>query len=145
MGTSQEVIRVVFDTNTVVSALLFSKGRLAWLREAWRDGSAIPLVSRSTVEELLRVLEYPKFQLSREERDELLGDFLPYAEVVQVDDPDDDLPQCRDAADQKFLTLAAYAQADALVSGDSDLLALKNACPFPLLTPAELYRRLAPP
>lgn len=138
MDTRPEVIRAVFDTNSVVSALLFSKGRLAWLRAAWRDRSIIPLVSRATMEELLTVFQYPKFQLDKAEREELLGDFLPHAEVIQEDDPGKDLPICRDADDQKFLELAYVARADALVSRDQDLLACKSGCPFPILTPAEL-------
>jgi len=70
--------RVVFDTTVVVSALLFTSGRLAWLRAHWRAGDALPLASRATIEELTRVLRYPKFQLSSDSRDELLAEYLPY-------------------------------------------------------------------
>ena len=35
-------LRVVFDTNTVVSALLFASGDLAWLRQHWREGGLHP-------------------------------------------------------------------------------------------------------
>lgn len=52
--------RVVLDTNCVVSALLFSRGRLAWLRRAWQSGRVVPLVSRGTATKLIRVLAYPK-------------------------------------------------------------------------------------
>jgi len=48
--------RVVFDTTVVVSALLITSGRLAWLRAHWRAGDALPLASRATIEELTRVL-----------------------------------------------------------------------------------------
>ncbi|MHB1841390.1 MAG: PIN domain-containing protein, partial [Acidobacteriaceae bacterium] len=53
---------MVFDTTAAVSALLFAHGRLAWLRRHWREGGCAPLVSRATVEELTRVLAYPKFR-----------------------------------------------------------------------------------
>jgi predicted nucleic acid-binding protein len=33
-------VRAVFDTNVVVSALIFGR-RLAWLRQAWASGAAI--------------------------------------------------------------------------------------------------------
>ena len=59
--------RVVLDTNCLISALLFSKGQLSWLRHAWQNGRCIPLVSRATIEELLRVLAYPKFKLNQYE------------------------------------------------------------------------------
>jgi predicted nucleic acid-binding protein len=57
--------RVVLDTNVVVSALVFGTGRLAEMRIAWQGERLLPLVSKATVEELLRVLAYPKFQLTR--------------------------------------------------------------------------------
>jgi putative PIN family toxin of toxin-antitoxin system len=142
MGSEKEVNRIVFDTNTVLSALLFSKGRLAWLRDAWRNGGIIPVVSQATSDELVGVLHYPKFGLDQTEREDLLNEFFPYAEVVEKDDPSPALPQCRDADDQKFLELALAAQADALVSGDNDLHACKADCPFPILTPAELKEKL---
>ena len=76
--------RVVFDTNTVLSALLFANGRLSWLREHWRGGGCVPLLSRETAAELMHVLAYPKFQLSVSDRHEVLAEFLPYCEVVEV-------------------------------------------------------------
>lgn len=127
--------RVVFDTNVVVSALLFSAGRLAWLRTAWRDGAAIPLVDRHTADELLRVLAYPKFKLSPADRDELLGDYLPFAEILAPDLQRPETPRCRDPHDQLFLDLAMKAAAKALVTGDADLLVLKQVGTCPILTP----------
>jgi uncharacterized protein len=57
-------LRVVLDTNIVLSALLFKSGRLAWLLPAWQEYRVVPLVCRDTLDELLRVLDYPKFRLS---------------------------------------------------------------------------------
>ena len=64
---AQVAPRVVFDTAVVVSALLFPRGRLAWMRNSWRSGDVVPLVSRPTVEELIRVLAYPKFKLASDQ------------------------------------------------------------------------------
>lgn len=69
--------RVVLDPNVVLSALLFASGCLAWLRRAWQHGRMQPLVCRETAAELLRVLAYPKFKLSRPEQEQLLADLLP--------------------------------------------------------------------
>lgn len=66
-------MRAVFDTNVVVSALVFGR-RLAWLRQAWAAGALVPVVCRPTVDELLRVLAYPKFRLAPAERQALLED-----------------------------------------------------------------------
>jgi putative PIN family toxin of toxin-antitoxin system len=129
--------RVVFDTNTVVSALLFTNGRLAWLRPHWRDGGCLPLISRATAAELTRVLGYPKFRLSPEDRIELLGDYLPFCQTVESVGK---CPLvCRDANDQPFLDLAESGKADLLVTGDQDLLALAGQTAFLIETP-EAYR-----
>ncbi|HUH64740.1 MAG TPA: putative toxin-antitoxin system toxin component, PIN family [Terracidiphilus sp.] len=129
--------RVVFDTNTVVSALLFPRGRLAWLRDHWRERGCIPLLSRATAAELDRVLAYPKFQLSLSDRVELMGDYLPICRIVEVRRKC--AQKCRDPRDQIFLDLAFCGDADALVTGDRDLLALADATRFRIETP-ESYR-----
>lgn len=118
------VPRAVLDTNVVVSALLFAGGSAARLRHAWQAGRLLPLLSTATAQELMRVLAYPKFKLTAAEQQELLADYLPWAEVVAVPDPPPRVPDCRDAKDLPFLYLAAAGRADVLVSGDADLLAL---------------------
>ncbi len=136
--------RVVLDTNTVVSALLFGCGRLAWLREAWQAGHFIPLLGHDTARELIRVLGYPKFKLTRPEQEALLADFLPFAEVVQVPTSTAGLPEVRDPHDGKFLALARAANAEVLVSGDQDLQALRGQLPpTAILTAAEFADWLA--
>ena len=133
--------RVVFDTNVVVSALLFPAGRLAWLRTQWREGDAVPLVSSATVRELTRVLSYSKFRLSEEFRVEALALYLPFCESV---DPADKCPvKCRDAKDQPLLDLAQSGNADSLVTGDGDLLALIGLTKFMIETP-EAYKQRFP-
>ncbi len=134
------VPRLVLDTNTVLSALLFSNGRLAWLRPSWQAQRFVPLVSRATVEELLRVLAYPKFKLTAAEREDLLGDYLPYCETVVALAPTG-VPACRDAADMPFLALAITAGADALVSGDADLLVLADEFSIAIIAPSEVATR----
>ena len=131
------VSRVVLDTNCLVSALIFSRGKFVWLREAWQAKRFIALASRDTVSELLRVLNYPKFKLSRSEQESLLAEFLPYVEIVKIETTPEGLPQIRDADDVIFLALAAVGAADALVSGDGDIQAVKAQFHIPVLTVAE--------
>lgn len=131
------VPRVVLDTNCLVSALIFSRGKFVWLREAWQAKRFIALASRDTVSELLRVLNYPKFKLSRSEQESLLAEFLPYVEIVKIETTPEGLPQIRDADDVIFLALAAVGSADALVSGDGDIQAVKAQFHIPVLTVAE--------
>jgi predicted nucleic acid-binding protein len=49
-------VRAGFDTNVVLSALLFRQGRLAPLPALWQSGQCLPLVLKSTADELLRAL-----------------------------------------------------------------------------------------
>jgi putative PIN family toxin of toxin-antitoxin system len=130
--------RVVLDSNCVISALLFSQQKMAWLRHSWQNGQITPLASKDTVTELIRVLAYPKFKLSKDEQDSLLADFLPYAETVVIEQVPDDLPLIRDQADQKFLILAVVGRAEALVTSDADILEIKaNFDTQPIMTLAQ--------
>lgn len=131
-------ISVVLDTNVLVSALIFSRGRLGWLREAWCDGVIAPLICKETAEELIRVLNYPKFKLTAIEQEDLLSDFLPYAETFTLTRDFPESVKCRDPDDQIFLALAQASSAAYLVSGDPDILVLKKDFNPPIVRPAEL-------
>ncbi len=127
--------RLVLDTNVLLSALLFHAGALSWLRLAWQSETILPLASRETTAELIRVLAYPKLRLTDDEREDLLADYLPWCETVVVANPPE-VPECRDLFDRAFLELALAAKAEALVTGDKDLLVLAKAFSVPILTPA---------
>ena len=133
--------RVVLDTNLVLSALVFAQGRLAVLRRAWQSGYCVPLVSKATTAELIRVLAYPKFKLGDEDQQELLADYLPWCTTVRIPNPPPVTPECRDPFDQPFLQLAVTGNADYLVSGDKDLLILVGQFDYPIVT-AEQFLKL---
>ena len=105
-------------------------------------GLAARLISKTTTEEIVRVLAYPKFHLDAAEQEELLGDFLPFAEIIETDLPTGEIPICRDKHDQMFLELAAASEADALVTGDADLLVLGEQFHIPIMKPADFHRRI---
>jgi putative PIN family toxin of toxin-antitoxin system len=129
-------LRVVLDTNVVVSALLFERGTLAWIRTAWQTWLIQPVVAEPTVRELMRVLAYPKFRLNALDLEQLLADLLPWCEtwaapIICAQQ------QVRDPKDQVFVDLALTARVSALVSGDADLLGLRDQLnPVQMLTPA---------
>ena len=134
--------RLVLDTSVLLSALLFPTGAVSWVRAAWQDGRVRPLVSRDTASEFLRVLAYPKFGLTCGERRDLIDEYLPCCETVAIPDPRPAVPECRDPFDRPFLELALVGRADALVTGDADLLALADTFAIPILAPAVLKERL---
>lgn len=138
MGKIQ-VARVVIDTNVLVSALLFGgvPGRLVSL---WKSGRIQPLASQAMIDEVLRVLAYPKFSLTPKEIELLIYDeILPWFEIVDVahgtpfimDDPSDDI----------FLWCAVDGRADWIISGDEHLLHLRDF-PVPITTPRQFLEQV---
>jgi uncharacterized protein len=80
------------------------------------------------------VLAYPKFKLTPIDREELLADYLPFCETVQMPIELPQIPPCRDPADEPFLYLALVGAADYLVTGDQDLLSLADVFNCPIVT-----------
>jgi len=138
MTAVRRVMRVLLDTNVVLSALVFAQGRLAPLRQAWQQGRCQPLVSTITTAELMRALRYPKFKLSAEEQEELLADYLPYCATVRMPAKLPKTPLCRDPFDLPFLQLAIVGKADHLVTGDKDLLSLADMFARSIITAEQL-------
>jgi uncharacterized protein len=131
------LFRVVIDTNILVSALIFSSGRMGLFRQLWQDNQFQPLVSKPTVTELIRVLTYPKFKLTPADRADLLADYLPFCETITMPIELPEIPSCRDRFDEPFLHLAIFGKADYLVTGDRDLLALVDIFDCPIVTSSQ--------
>jgi putative PIN family toxin of toxin-antitoxin system len=128
-------VRVVLDTNAVISALLFT-GISSELVSLWQKGLITLLLSRQILDEYLRAFSYPKFKLSEEEIKELIQEeILPYAEVVK---PRRRLRVVqRDPSDNKFLECAVAGKARVIISGDKDLLSLGRHREVRIQTPAQ--------
>ena len=127
-------MRAVIDTNILLSALIFSGGKVAIFRQLWQEDRFQPLVSKLTAIELIRVLAYPKFKLTPIEREDLLADYLPFCETVKMPIELPHIPPCRDPNDEPFLHLAIVGAADYLVTGDRDLLTLADVFNCPIVT-----------
>jgi putative PIN family toxin of toxin-antitoxin system len=133
--------RVVIDTNVVVSAFVFRSGTLAWLRESIVNGTLTPVVSDETLAEIVRVLAYPRFELTAEDRENIITHYMEHAEAVKQPRTRARLPQCRDPHDEIFIRLAHVAHADTIITGDDDLLTLAPDSRIPILSPAAFRRR----
>ena len=130
-------VKVVVDTNVVISALLFG-GTPAKLIALWQSDTIKPVASKEIVDEYLRVLTYPKFKLSEEEINFLLyQEILPYFDVIETH-PGPRIIKS-DPADDKFIRCALAANALYIISGDQHLLALKSYQKFRILTPVEFF------
>ncbi|MCL5056073.1 MAG: putative toxin-antitoxin system toxin component, PIN family [Firmicutes bacterium] len=117
-------IRVVLDTNIIISALLFDSF-LSEIVNWWKTNKIIPLISKETFDELVKVLTYPKFSLTEKEIKSILEDeILPYFEIVTVKKKI--MVKCRDTEDEKFVQCAVSGKADFVISGDKDLCSMGN-------------------
>jgi uncharacterized protein len=135
-------VRVVLDTNVLVSGLMYPASVPGKVVGAWRDARVDLVSSISQLEEVGRVLAYPKIRRILKWDDEAIGRFLRQlylrAEVLELRPFDD--PELRDRSDAHILTCLTQSKADLLVSGDADLAALKDR--FPIVSPAEFAQRL---
>lgn len=111
---------VVFDTNVLVAALVFPAGRAAEALKRIVDGQDELLLSKPILDELLSVLGR-KFARDREELARLAVWLADAAAWVR---PDVRLAAVRDEPDNRILECAVSGNADAIVTGDHELLSL---------------------
>lgn len=130
---------MVLDTNIIVSALLFS-GVASRLEDKWKSGSLVILATKEIVQEYIRVLAYPKFELTETDIEMLLHqEILPFIETIKTKGSFQ--PISRDPDDDKFLACAVAAKADFVVSGDDDLLTLKRVGKCPIVSLDEFLKK----
>jgi putative PIN family toxin of toxin-antitoxin system len=132
-------VKVVIDTNVVISALLFG-GEPGKLIPLWQRGKIKPAASKAIIDEYLRVLAYPKFKLSENEINFLLyQQILPYFDVIDVQRGPKII--AKDPADDKFIRCALAAGGKYIISGDQHLLALKTYQKVIILSPTDFLNR----
>ena len=135
--------RYVFDTNVMISALLFNTSvpGQAFARSL---GHGTILISQPLVEELNDVLGREKFNqyVSHEQRDRFLESLVRESELVNIIES---VQECRDPEDDRILELAVNGNASIIVSGDTDLLVLNPFRSIQIATPAELLKLLDEP
>jgi putative PIN family toxin of toxin-antitoxin system len=137
------VIRVVLDTNLLVSYLLTHRPPIATLidQHLVRD-SFVLVTAPELLAELDRVLAYPKLQqyYTEEDRRRFVALVMALSEIV-------DLPEtiphiCRDPGDDQVIACAVVGEADVIVSGDEDLLALGHVSNILILTAKQFLEML---
>lgn len=141
---SANVLKLVLDTNTIISGLLW-KGNECNLLEEIEKGKAQLYLTLEIIEEIDRVLHYPRLSGYIAEagiqREELLEKILSLAHVVVSQSSP--LTLCRDPQDNKFLECAIHVNADFVVSGDRDLLVLKEYEAVKIITTKEALEKIS--
>ena len=127
-------MRAVLDPNIIVSALLSPNGAPARTLRAWREGRFELIASPALLDELARVLGYPKLarHIPPPTADAVIG--LLRREATIAADVVDPAPRSPDPDDDYLIALAERERA-ALVSGDADVLGLRGR--FPVFSAAE--------
>jgi putative PIN family toxin of toxin-antitoxin system len=131
-------MRVVLDTNVLVSGLAYPASVPGAIVNAWKQGGLELVLSRYILDEMMRVLpRLKRIALSTAEIRDLADSFMFTAEIVEPSAKKE--KALRDAADQQVLGTLLAAKADYLITGDKDLLAL--AAKYSIVTPAEFWAR----
>lgn len=127
--------RYVFDTNTIVSAVLFEQSTpaQAFFAALRRKEIVVSLALLAEVQAVLRRKKFDRYLLP-EERERFFARLVLEATLVDVTVH---LQVCRDPKDDHVLELAVSASATCIITGDQDLLELNPFQHIPIVTPAE--------
>jgi len=131
-------VRAIIDTNVLVSGFFWHSAPHSLL-ERVRSGEVTLIITPALLAELAYVISRPKFDSillrSNTSREGTLDELRRLAEVVEA--PPLPQPVCRDPDDDEVLAAAIAGQVDLIVSGDNDLLCLKQFQNIPILSPAD--------
>lgn len=136
------MIKVVLDTNVLISAVLFGGKPRQVLEKAIR-GEVRLCISDPILDELKGVLQRPKFGYSPEMIQVILtelsgiSDFVEAARTMNV--------VLEDPEDNRILECAVEAEAKYIVTGDSHLLKLGKFRNIEILEPNALLEKLSSP
>jgi putative PIN family toxin of toxin-antitoxin system len=118
-------LRVVLDTNVLLSLFVFADSRYLPLRQALERGQWLALANERCLAEFRRVIARPLFGLDAAAQEAAYAAYVALARPVTAPAGDPaPLPQCKDPDDQKFLELARDGGASLLVTSDNALLRL---------------------
>lgn len=137
-------MRVVIDTNVIVSGFLFG-GTPAEVLKLAASGEIAACFTDETVKEAYRTFkksDLDEYKKRLEDPVEVMLDRL-VRESFRFPTPTDiPLLITQDPSDNHFLACALTAQAEYIVSGDKHLLKLKSFAGIPIVAPRQFLKRL---
>ena len=131
-------MRIVVDTNVIASAVYFG-GKPYDLLKLIMEEKVSAIASKEIVDEYEEIIarlqhKFPKLSKS-----------IPFQEIVgklTVIKVSSDIRICRDSEDDKFISCAVDGRCIYIVSGDNDLLSLKDYDGIEIITVAQFFERL---
>jgi putative PIN family toxin of toxin-antitoxin system len=135
-------VRVVLDTNVLLSGLIVPDSGPGRIIRAWREARLDLVVSEAMLDEIRRTLSYPKIRKRLQWDPDEIERFILLLrfKCVTVAPPSMIFGHLRDPADASVLATLIHSEAEAMITGDNDLLALADR--YPIISPAEFVRRL---
>lgn len=130
---------VVLDTNLLVSYLLTQDKTITRIIDYWENGDIIVVVSPAIVEELAEVVQQPRLRQHMTVDPQVIINLL-LSDAIQTRGDLAFPGASRDPKDDKFLACAVEGEAAYLVSGDEDLLSLKQFRDVLIMSPANFVR-----
>ena len=127
--------RVVIDTNVFVAAAYNERSASRRILDAVACGELTLVVSPAVEREYRRIL--PRAIRSPAARDGLLRQI----DTAQRGEPAENTPGTADRDDDKFVAAALAGAADAIISNDVHLLAVKDDVEVPVLRPGEFWQQ----
>lgn len=130
---------VVLDTNLLVGYLLTQGKTITRIIDYWENGDIIVVVSPAIVEELAEVVQRPRLRQHMTVDPQVIINLL-LSDAIQTRGDLAFPGASRDPKDDKFLACAVEGEAAYLVSGDEDLLSLKQFRDVLIMSPANFVR-----
>ena len=138
------MLKVVIDTNVLVSAIITQRGNAAKILKAWKNKKIKVIVSPKILEEIREVIFRPKIKRlsfwTDEQRKQLLEDLINISFLVPGSLKLRVIPE--DPPDDKFIIAAVEGKADYIVTGDEHLSKLGSYKGIKIVSPVEFIRIL---
>ena len=138
------MLRIVFDTQLFVQAILTKKGICALLLTAWKKNYYILISSTDIVSEIARVLSYQqkrgKYNLTEVDIEDLIS-LLDSEAVILSEAPKLNIIQDY-PLNNKFIDCAIAGDADYIVAGDTHLLSIKKVKDIPIISASHFMKIL---
>lgn len=138
------MLRVVLDTNVFISGILSQKGPPGLILKAWQEQIFDLIVSKEILREIEQVFFYEKIKKRHGWNDKEIRAFVSSIPLFAIMTPGKEKAKVRlkDHADEKFLIASQEGKADFLVTGDKELLRLKNYQGTEILSPNDFVKNI---
>ena len=132
-------MKLVLDTNIFISSFFWG-GNPRKIMTRIIDGKDSLIISEEILQEVFFVISRPKFNINHHQVIHFINSIEEIAHHVTISGTVKGV--CRDSDDNKILECATLGNADFIISGDSDLLSLKEFQDIPIIKASEYIEKV---